>query len=298
MASYTHQTGDTSEKGCCEQRSNGSQEEKGKRDSRRESMLRGLKTANSFTISPEVFEKMYLSPETPVKGDLRKTFGNPTPLGLLGYLLSLSPLACDLMGWRGAGGDGAASIGAYYFIGGVLMLLSGVLEFLLGNTFPFVVFCSFGGFFLSLGATMTPFFHAYGAYSADAANPAAGLQTEGYQASFGFYMLFMAVLCLIYLVCALRTNIVFVLIFLGLFMTFAFLTGTHWELAQQSTVAAGRLTVAAGAWGLVACVAGWYIFLSQMLAALDFPFALPVGDLSHLIKGASQKVAKDSRFDV
>ena len=42
--------------------------------------LQQLKTANSFTISPELFEKMYLTPQTQVKGDLRKTFGNPTPL--------------------------------------------------------------------------------------------------------------------------------------------------------------------------------------------------------------------------
>jgi hypothetical protein len=39
-----------------------------------------LKTANSFAISPELFEKMYLTPQNQVKGDLRKTFGNPTPL--------------------------------------------------------------------------------------------------------------------------------------------------------------------------------------------------------------------------
>jgi uncharacterized protein len=34
-------------------------------------------------------------------------------------------------------------------------------------------------------------------------------------------------------------------------------------------------------------MAGWYIFLAIMLAALDFPFGLPVGDLSTVIKGAS-----------
>ena len=26
-----------------------------------------------------------------------------------------------------------------------------------------------------------------------------------------------------------------------------------------------------------------------MLASLDFPFSIPVGDLSHIIKGASEK---------
>lgn len=33
-----------------------------------------------------------------------------------------------LMGWRGAGGSGAANIGWYYFCGGLLMLLGSVGE--------------------------------------------------------------------------------------------------------------------------------------------------------------------------
>jgi len=36
-------------------------------------------------------------------------------------------------------------------------------------------------------------------------------------------------------------------------------------------------------------MAGWWIFLAIMLASLDFPLSLPVGDLSHIIKGASEK---------
>ncbi len=42
--------------------------------------LRRINTAGSISISPELFEKIYLSPQNAVKGDLRKTFGNPTPL--------------------------------------------------------------------------------------------------------------------------------------------------------------------------------------------------------------------------
>lgn len=142
-------------------------------------------TANSITLTPELFEKMYLNPQNNVKGDLRSTFGNPTPLALLGFLLSLSPLSCELMGWRGAGGDGIATVGAYYFIGGFLMSLGGILEFFLGNTFSFVVFCSFGGFWFTLGSTLTPSFNAYGAYATDAAHPEQGLSSAGFHASFG-----------------------------------------------------------------------------------------------------------------
>jgi hypothetical protein len=34
----------------------------------------------------------------------------------------------DLMGWRGAGGNGAAGIGTYYFFGGLLMILGSLGE--------------------------------------------------------------------------------------------------------------------------------------------------------------------------
>jgi hypothetical protein len=39
-----------------------------------------LRKLESISISPELFEKLYLSPQNAVKGDLRKTFGNPTPV--------------------------------------------------------------------------------------------------------------------------------------------------------------------------------------------------------------------------
>lgn len=45
-----------------------------------ENALTKIRTAGSVSIPPELFEKLYLSPESRVKGDLRKTFGNPTPM--------------------------------------------------------------------------------------------------------------------------------------------------------------------------------------------------------------------------
>lgn len=45
-----------------------------------ENSLNRLQTAGSVAMSPEMFEKLYLTPLTNVKGDLRKTFGNPTPM--------------------------------------------------------------------------------------------------------------------------------------------------------------------------------------------------------------------------
>ena len=79
-------------------------------------------------------EKLYLSPENAVKGQLRKTFGNPTPVALAGFLLANTPASCDLMGWRGAGGhtgNAASGIASYYFFGGMLLLAGGIGEWVL-----------------------------------------------------------------------------------------------------------------------------------------------------------------------
>ncbi|KFZ09679.1 hypothetical protein V502_08577 [Pseudogymnoascus sp. VKM F-4520 (FW-2644)] len=46
----------------------------------RENTLRRIQTAGSIVITPEIFEKMYLTPANKVKGDLRLKFANPTPL--------------------------------------------------------------------------------------------------------------------------------------------------------------------------------------------------------------------------
>ena len=44
--------------------------------------LRRLRTAGSLSISPELFEKIYLSPKNQVSNNIRSTFGNPTPLSV------------------------------------------------------------------------------------------------------------------------------------------------------------------------------------------------------------------------
>jgi len=117
-------------------------------------------------LSSEQYEKLFLQPggRAPT-GTLSYRFGNPTPLPILGYLLVLTPTACYLMDWGGADATSLVAIcGPFYFLGGLCMVIGGVMEWvsrvlcyffassksllvqILGNTFPFVVFTSFGGF--------------------------------------------------------------------------------------------------------------------------------------------------------
>ena len=180
------------------------------------------------------------------------------------------------------------------------MIVGAVMEFLLGNTFPFVVFGSFGAFWLSYAATLQPFYSTYASYAPAGEPGAAGLETVGFNASFAFFLVFMGLLCVIYLICSLRTNVVFVIIFLTLIIAFGCLAGAFWHNANAfgdtnptsaaaSAALAHRLQVAGGAVAFVTSLAGWWIFAAIMLAALDFPFQIPVGDLSTMIKGASDK---------
>jgi uncharacterized protein len=110
------------------------------------------------------------------------------------------------MGLLGAGGNGAAGVyvfpspilrnssttvltlrhrATYYFFGGLLLILASLLEFLLGNTFPSVVFAAYGAFFFSFGGTLTPSFAAFASYAPAGADPTAGLTSQGFNASFG-----------------------------------------------------------------------------------------------------------------
>lgn len=63
--------------------------------------IRRYETNASVNIPMEVFEKMYLTPQLPVKGELRKTFGNPTPMQVLQfhYVYIESAHSCSALFW-------------------------------------------------------------------------------------------------------------------------------------------------------------------------------------------------------
>jgi len=254
-----------------------------------ETALRRIRTAGSISITPELFEKIYLSPKNRVSNNIRSTFGNPTPLAIVGFLLSLTPLSNVLLGWQGSGALGAAEVGVYYFFGGLLMILGGFLEFILGNTFPFVVFSSFGAFWLTFAATLTPLYNASIAYAPT--TPATSSSNPMFASTFAFFHVYMGVLCFVYLIVALRTNIVFVLIFATLVPAFGCLAEFFFSIGRG----APNLSMQHAAGGLVftTSLLGWYLFIVQLLAAVDFPLNLPVGDLSRFIKGASERTNKD-----
>ena len=95
----------------------------------------------------------------------------------------------------------------------------------------------------------------------------------------------MGILCFIFMIASIRTNIAFFMIFFTLVLAFPLLAGAFWQLANGQMALGTRLVTAAGACAFVTCVSGWWIFAALVLATVDFPINVPVGDLSSLVKG-------------
>jgi succinate-acetate transporter protein len=91
----------------------------------------------------------------------------------------------------------------------------------------------------------------------------------------GYFMICMGILCLIYLVCSIRTNLIFFLIFFTLVPAFGLLAGAFLNAAEGKVAIAGKCQEAAGAFTFVTCLCGWYILFAIMLASVDFPLDLP-----------------------
>ena len=137
---------------------------------------------------------------------------------------------------------------------------------------------------MSFGATLTPFFNAINAYS----DPA------GFYRSFAAFLIFMAVLCFLYMIAALRTNICLVIVLFCFCITFPCLTASYFYAANGMLAIAKTTRVVGGAFSFIASMVAWYLWFSLILESVDFPVTLPVGDLSKYVKGKSDK-AKSER---
>ncbi|KAI6789404.1 hypothetical protein KC331_g211 [Hortaea werneckii] len=228
---------------------------------------------------PGEFEKMYMSPANKVDGNLKSMFGNPTPLGLLGMNLSVSPLCCQLMGWAGAGGGGAATVSvhlAYLFASFKYLDLTALDS----GTFYFI-----GGFWFSFGATLTPAYNAMGAY-----NPSNSMNPE-FHSSYAFFALFMGFLCFVYLICSFRINCACMIMFLSMTLGFWLMACTYWLTARGSNFAESTQIATGGAL-FVTSMSGWYYFVAELFSSIGI-MEIPVGDLSRFAKRMGLMGSKD-----
>ncbi|EJD54292.1 hypothetical protein AURDEDRAFT_94924 [Auricularia subglabra TFB-10046 SS5] len=242
----------------------------------------------TVTLSPEQFEALYLQPKG-VQAGLRG-FANPTALGVTSFLFAQTPLTMCLMGFQGATSASAvAELGGYYACAGIGLWVTAIFEWVAGNTFPMVVFGSFGGFWLSFAMTVSPSMGIAASFAPPGvtdtiAAVTAGQATRAYNSGLGLYFLTWGIVCALYTIVALRTNIPFVIVFLSLTFSFPLVAAGYFYQGQGNTDFAAQLFIAGGAFGFITSLSGFYIDIHLLLAAVDFPVNVPIFDLSHLIR--------------
>ncbi|KAE8420030.1 GPR1/FUN34/yaaH family-domain-containing protein [Aspergillus pseudocaelatus] len=266
-----------------------------KQDASTSEMLRRIQTAESvlLPIPRDAFEKLYLNPKVPTRGNLRRTFGNPTPISLMGFVLAATPAAMSTLGWRGSGGNGGAILPVFIFFGGMVQIFGAVGEWILGNTFSCALFFTYGTFWIVFGTSEMPFY-AVGTNYSPTGSSFEGMQTSEFNATVGLYYIVLAVLTFVYLICSIRTNACLFLALFLLVIAFSLFGAGYFQLAAGNPLQAEKLQKVAGGFTFALCIPIWHIFIAQILDAVDFPFSLPVGDLSTIVVGKSQKAQKET----
>jgi len=239
----------------------------------------------TFQLTPEQFEKLYLQPgDRAAKGDLTKRLGNPTPIGLVAFLLCFSPTTWMFMNFQNSGpGSLTILVSSYYFIAGMLEIIAGTMEWVLGNTFPSTVFFAFGGFYLGFAYLLDPSKQATSAFVTSTYTN--GAENPLYNSGIGLYLISWTVITFIFLIASLRTNAVFVMLFFSLDIGFGILATAYFRLAEGLAEQGLHLIKIAGGFFFVTCFCGYILFFGVMMQVVGMPFSVPFGDLSGFLKG-------------
>jgi len=237
-------------------------------------------SAGAVSMSPELFEKLYLTPKVPHAGDNIRRFANPTPLGFVGFVISTMTFAMVMMGWGGASGL-TPVVGIFFFVGPVLLILTVIFEWIMGNFFSMMVCGLFSVFWLSFGMLQLPTLGLAAPYSASGTNNVTGAASPEYNAVIALYLIVWGFALFTYFIFTLKTNVVFAMIFFFVSTACWVLSGAYWKVSKGEYATAHTLQVTGGALLFIVGCLGWYMCFVMMAAEMRLTFSLPVGDLSH-----------------
>ncbi|CAO2653395.1 Nn.00g028060.m01.CDS01 [Neocucurbitaria sp. VM-36] len=249
----------------------------------------------TVALSPEQYERLFFQPSAPRRGDLAKRFGNPTLLGLVGFLVPYTSTILILCGFQGAVAPQSlvGLSGDYYFFGALAMNIAGIAEFILGNTFPMAVFLIYGSHWGSLAYTQDPVHQTTVPFE-----ELGGATGAAYNSSQGFHNVSMCIASFVFFIGTFRVNLFFTLTFFGLIMLFAFIAAADFSVASATTPAdlehIAKLLHIAGGFGFIGLICGWYLAILTACEAVGIPCPLPVLDLSSKVFPSKDKVGSSS----
>ncbi|OAK94807.1 hypothetical protein IQ06DRAFT_353226 [Phaeosphaeriaceae sp. SRC1lsM3a] len=223
-------------------------------------------TSTNISLSPELFEKLYLAPKVPHAAENVGRFANATPLGFLGFVIATFTFAMVLMGWGGANGLPAVA-GIFFFTGPVLLLLATIFLWIQAQFFPMMVCGLFCVFWLSFGLLQLPTLGLAAAYS-PSGDAAAGMVSKEMNAVIALYLLVWGFALGTFWIFTLRINIVFAGIFFFVTVGSWILSGAYWALSDGKFDKALKLQKTGGALLFIVGMLGWYMLFVIMAAEM------------------------------
>lgn len=215
------------------------------------------------------------------KGVEKRKFANPAPLGLCAFALTTFVLSLINLGARNIPGPNLVVAIAFGY-GGLVQLLAGMWEMAVGNTFGATALSSYGGFWISFAIILTP-----GGFQIVEA-----LETEGgvaaFHGSFALYLFGWFIFTTILLLCTLKSTVAFFSLFFTLDLAFLFLAISYLKDDAEGKPHHG-LTIAGGAFGLLAALLAWYNALAGMADTSNSFFIIPAAHFPWSETGLKRK---------
>ena len=186
---------------------------------------------------------------------------NPSPLGLCAFALTTMVLSLVNVRARHVEGN-AIVVGLAFGYGGLVQIIAGIFEGVVGNSFAFTALTSYGGFWLSFGFLI---------YSKLGIEAAYTMESE-LGAAVGIYLICWAIFTTLLLLCTLKSTIAFFLLFFTLDMAFILLAIGFFRIANDNFV---PLIKAGGYFGIMAASLAFYNALAGLVEKHNSFFAIP-----------------------
>lgn len=156
---------------------------------------------------------------------------------------------------EGSVGPDQAVVGLAIFFGGAAQFVAGVLEFVCGNTFGMTVHCSYGAFWLAFAMFLLPSVGIKDSYAGDA---------HAFSFALGIFLILWCFLTLIFLIAALRTNFIIVIVLFFLTLAFLFLSIAQFISTTHPTMSV-RINKAGGAFSVICAFFAFWAGAAQLM---------------------------------
>ncbi|PVU97756.1 hypothetical protein BB559_001927 [Furculomyces boomerangus] len=176
-------------------------------------------------------------------------FANPSPLGLCAFALTTIVLSMHNAGIGiPYGSANNIIVSLAFFYGGLAQMLAGMWDFANGVTFGATAFTSYGAFWMSFAAILTP---GFGILSS--------IKAGGHAAnSLGIFLLGWVIFTFIMMIASYRATLMMAILFTLLEITFIFLCIGEWRVSKT-------FMTLGGSFGFVTALIAFYIAATHLI---------------------------------